>query len=81
MKPVLSICVLTYNRPAFLVELLNSIVALDKSWLDKIEIIVIDNGSTDDTWKTLNEYSNHTNFTLEKVSEKILYRVKNFKEI
>ena len=71
MKPVLSICVLTYNRPAFLVELLNSIVALDKSWLDKIEIIVIDNGSTDDTWKTLNEYSNHTNFTLEKVSENL----------
>lgn len=71
MKPVLSICVLTYNRQDFLVELLNSIFALEKSWLDQIEIIVIDNGSTDDTWKIIEKYSNHKNFILEKFSQNL----------
>ena len=71
MKPVLSICVLTYNRQDFLVELLNSIFALEKSWLDQIEIIVIDNGSTDDTWKTIEKYSNYKNFVLEKFSQNL----------
>ena len=71
MKPVLSICVLTYNRPDFLVELLNSIFTLEKSWLDQIEIIVIDNGSTDDTWKTIEKYPNHTNLVLEKFSQNL----------
>ena len=75
MKPVLSICVLTYNRPDFLVELLSSIFTLEKSWLDQIEIIVIDNGSTDDTWKTIEKYSSHTNFVLEKFyKNKVLVR-------
>ena len=69
MKPVLSICVLTYNRPQFLMELLNSIFTLDKSSLDQIEIIVIDNGSTDETWKTLDKYSNQTNFISERFLE------------
>ena len=71
MKPVLSICVLTYNRPDFLVELLSSILTLEKSWLDQIEVIVIDNGSTDDTWKTIEKYSGHTNFVLEKFSQNL----------
>jgi glycosyltransferase involved in cell wall biosynthesis len=69
MKPVLSICVLTYNRPQFLKELLDSIFTLDKSSLDQIEIIVIDNGSTDETWKTLDKYSNQTNFISERFLE------------
>ena len=69
MKPILSICVLTYNRPDFLVELLNSIGTLEKTLLDKVEIIVIDNGSTDDTWKTIQKYSNNTNFILERFPE------------
>ena len=69
MKPVLSICVLTYNRPQFLMALLNSIFSLDKSCLDQIEIIVIDNGSTDETWKTLDKYSNRENFLSERFLE------------
>jgi glycosyltransferase involved in cell wall biosynthesis len=69
MKPVLSICVLTYNRPQFLKELLDSIFTLDKSSLNQIEIIVIDNGSTDETWKTLDKYSNQTNFISERFLE------------
>jgi glycosyltransferase involved in cell wall biosynthesis len=69
MKPVLSICVLTYNRPKFLVELLNSIFNLDESFLDQIEIIVIDNGSTDETWKTLEKFSYRKNFMSERFLE------------
>ena len=71
MNPVLSICVLTYNRPNFLMELLNSIFTLDKSSLDQIEIIVIDNGSTDETWQILNKYSYHRNFISERFSENL----------
>jgi len=69
MKPVLSICVLTYNRPIFLAELLNSIFTLDESFLDQIEIIIIDNGSTDETWKTLDKFSNRKNFISERFLE------------
>lgn len=71
MKPVLSICVLTYNRRDFLIELLNSILTLDKYWLDQIEIVVIDNGSMDETWKTLEEFSNNINFITERFSENL----------
>ncbi len=71
MKPVLSVCVLTYNRPNLLVELLDSIFNLEKIWLDKIEIIVIDNGSTDDTWKTIEKYSYHKNFVSVKFSQNL----------
>jgi len=71
MNPVLSICVLTYNRPNFLIELLNSIFTLDKSSLDQIEIIVIDNGSTDETWQILDKYSSHRNFVSERFSENL----------
>jgi glycosyltransferase involved in cell wall biosynthesis len=69
MKPVLSVCILTYNRPKFLVELLNSIFTLDKSFLDQIEIIVIDNGSTDETWKTIDKFSNRKNFISDRFLE------------
>jgi len=50
-------------------ELLDSIFTLDKSSLNQIEIIVIDNGSTDETWKTLDKYSNQTNFISERFLE------------
>ena len=69
MKPVLSICVLTYNRPKFLAELLNSIFSLDESFFNQIEIIVIDNGSTDETRKTLDKFSNRKNFMSERFLE------------
>jgi len=68
MKPLLSICVLTYNRPNFLADLLNSVFALDRNSLDQVEIIVIDNGSTDETWKTIQKYETSTNFVSERFS-------------
>lgn len=71
MKPVLSICILTYNRPDFLAELLNSIFNLEKVWLDQIEVIVIDNGSANETQKTIEKYSSRTNFLPVKFSENL----------
>ena len=62
---------MTYNRADFLMELLNSIFTLKKSWLDQIEIVVIDNGSTDETWKTIEKYTNRTNFISEKFSHNL----------
>jgi glycosyltransferase involved in cell wall biosynthesis len=48
------------------VELLNSVFALNKTYLDQVEIIVIDNGSTDETWKTIQKYDTNTNFISER---------------
>ena len=71
MKPVLSICVLTYNRPEFLADLLNSIFFLENFSRDQIEIIVVDNGSTDETWRTIQEYSNRANFISERFPDNL----------
>lgn len=61
MKPLLTICIPTYNRSAFLKKTLNSIVN-QKIFTDteNIEIVVSDNCSTDDTFyvvqKLINRY-------------------------
>jgi hypothetical protein len=54
---ILSICILTYNRAQYLNELLLSII--DSAILDtpKVELIILDNGSTDDTKDVLNKFS------------------------
>ena len=49
MKPILSICIPTYNRSACLKECLNSITMSVTGHESQIEIIVSDNASTDDT--------------------------------
>jgi len=51
-KPLLSICIPTYNRSNYLKECLNSIVIQlekDKKLIELIEIIISDNNSNDDT--------------------------------
>ncbi|WP_157673367.1 glycosyltransferase family 2 protein [Endozoicomonas ascidiicola] len=49
----LSICVPTYNRKDFLVELLDSLVP---QLVDSVEIVISDNASTDETEILVNEY-------------------------
>ena len=66
MAPVLSICILTYNRAAYLSELLRSIFNLEDKYLKQLEVIIIDNGSTDETNKTISLFSDSKNFGIWK---------------
>ena len=50
---LLSICVPTYNRSELLKEMLDSVNCL---YLDKIEIVIVDDGSKDSTKKLCKEY-------------------------
>ena len=69
MVPVLSICILTYNRAAYLSELLRSIFNLEDKYLKQLEVIIIDNGSTDETNKTISLFSDLKNVSVSKFAE------------
>lgn len=57
-SPVLSICIPTYNRAKLLQQLLESLVALPVVANDnRIEIVVSDNASTDDTQRIASEFA------------------------
>jgi len=51
--PLLSICIPTYNRAAFLPDTLDSVVS---QWADDLEITVADNASTDGTQALVESY-------------------------
>lgn len=55
-KPLLSICIPTYNREKYLKECLESIV--NQKWfnISDIEIVISDNASTDNTKELVHEY-------------------------
>jgi len=57
-KPLLSICIPTYNRAHYLKECLDSIVCQfgDKEAYDQIEIVISDNASKDNTQKLVKKY-------------------------
>ena len=69
MAPILSICILTYNRESYLSELLSSIVSLEEKYLKQLEVVIINNGSTDDTNKVLRSYSKSKNFSIINFAE------------
>lgn len=52
----LSICIPTYNRSSLLIECLESVLESAKGHEDKIEIIISDNASTDDTTLVVKDY-------------------------
>lgn len=58
-KPLLSICIPTYNRYKYLKHSLNSIICQKEFQEKKVEIVISDNASTDDTQKLCKEYSSH----------------------
>jgi glycosyltransferase involved in cell wall biosynthesis len=60
-KPLLSIAILTFNRPEYLNELLNSIEISGTESKSKIEIIVLNNGSTDNTIEIIRQHKNRLN--------------------
>lgn len=53
---LLSICVLTYNRAGYLEQLLNSIVASQVVDGNEIELIVLNNGSSDSTDQIITKF-------------------------
>lgn len=56
-RPLLSICILTYNRSALLANCIESLAQAARGYWDKIEVIVSDNASTDGTQQTMAELS------------------------
>jgi glycosyltransferase involved in cell wall biosynthesis len=75
--PLVSIVMATYNGERFLVEQLNSLIEQSYS---NIEIIAIDDGSTDNTISILNDYANrYENFTVF-INETNLGYQKNFEK-
>jgi len=69
MVPVLSICILTYNRESYLSELLNSIFSLEDKYLKQLEVVLINNGSTDKTSDILNLFANAENVKFSNNTE------------
>ena len=57
-KPLLSICIPTYNRAHYLKECLNCIVCQfeDKKVYSQVEIVISDNASEDNTQELIKEY-------------------------
>jgi glycosyltransferase involved in cell wall biosynthesis len=60
-KPLLSIAILTFNRSEYLNELLNSIEISRPETKSKIEIIILNNGSTDNTIEIIDLHKNRLN--------------------
>ncbi len=56
MKPLLSICIPTYNRSSYLRNTLDSIVKQD-GFSEEVEIVISDNASTDRTPDVAKEYT------------------------
>ena len=61
-RPVLSICISTYNRADWLSINLKNLTHVSSNVKDSIEIIVCDNCSTDDTPHIVKPFLNHENF-------------------
>ncbi len=57
-KPLLSICIPTFNRESCLKDCLNSIVSqfTNKEIFDQLEVVISDNGSTDNTTNVVKEF-------------------------
>jgi glycosyltransferase involved in cell wall biosynthesis len=54
IDPIVSVVISTRGRSEFLAELLDALVSQDMG-LDRFEVIVVDDGSKDHTWKVLEE--------------------------
>jgi len=62
VHPILSICIPTFNRSRYLKDCLKSILQSAQQQEDKIEIIISDNASTDDTKEILSEFQKQYSF-------------------
>lgn len=60
-EPLLSIGIITFNRSEYLNKMLDSIPRDNPEVMSRIEILVLNNGSTDDTDVVLQKYRNQMN--------------------
>ena len=71
-KPLLSICIPTYNRSMYLKKTCDSIVKQDEFVKKEVELVVSDNFSSDDTEKICKMYaSKYSNFVYHRNSSNI----------
>lgn len=75
MKPVLSICIPTYSRSKYLQEAIDSIwnqISESEELLDKVELVVADNDSPDNTEEVVKSYEHKfRHFTYFKNAENV----------
>lgn len=70
-KPLLSICIPTYNRSTYLRWLLESIVS-QKGFTEEVEIIIYDDPSSDNTQEMVSEYiKKYTNIIYHRNIERV----------
>lgn len=71
-KPLLSICIPTYNRSEYLAKSLDSLVCLPEFNSSEVEVVISDNASTDDTKQVVKNYSDkYKNISYYKNDENI----------
>jgi glycosyltransferase involved in cell wall biosynthesis len=63
-SPILTIGIITYNRSGYLFRMLDSILKSNLDFTNEVEILILDNGSTDDTLIQLQKYSGILRFKL-----------------
>jgi glycosyltransferase involved in cell wall biosynthesis len=75
-EPLVSVIIPTYNRAQFVAEAVQSVLS---QTYRKIEIIVVDDGSTDNTREVLNQYSGRIDYIYQNRSERSKARNEGFR--
>ena len=60
-KPLLSICIPTYNRAEYLAKSLDSLICLPEFNTSEVEVVISDNASTDNTQEIVKIYTDRYN--------------------
>ncbi len=67
-RPKFTFAILTWNRKAFLVQCVNSLVE-NLGPADDSEILLTDNGSTDGTWQFIETFRNDPRFKISRIEQ------------